>query len=155
MRSFDFAANHFQKVQNSIERDHVAMIPGNGDTRHAFICVDDVANFLVAAAFSHRTGTFAIGGPEALTFLDVVRIYERILNVKLRVKKTPAFVFRMLSAVFGLYSPAASNLMCLNYMAAKEESSITPESALAFDVRLTSAESFLRAKSGLAAKAAG
>jgi uncharacterized protein YbjT (DUF2867 family) len=155
MRSFGFAANHFQKVRNSIERDHVAMIPGNGDTRHAFICVDDVANFLVSAAFSHRTGTFAIGGPEALTFLDVVRIYERILGVKLRVKKTPAPVFRALSAAFGLFSPAASNLMRLNYIAAKEDSNVTPESAVAFDVRLTSAESFLRAKSGLSARAAG
>ena len=76
-RSFGFAANHFRKIRNSIEQDHVAMIPGNGDTRHAFICVDDVANFLVSASFSGRSGTFNVGGPEALTFLDVVRIYER------------------------------------------------------------------------------
>ena len=155
LRSFGFAANHFQKVQNSIERDHVAMIPGNGDKRHAFICVDDVAEFLVAAAFGGPSGTFRIGGPEALTFLDVVRIYEQILNVKLRVKKTPASVFRALSAVFGLFSPAASNLMFLNYIASKEESSTAPESALAFNVRLTPAESFLRAKARLAMQAAG
>jgi uncharacterized protein YbjT (DUF2867 family) len=152
-RPFGFAANHFQKVRNSIERDHVAMIAGNGDTRHAFICVDDVASFLASAVFAGPAGAFVIGGPEALTFLDVVRIYERILNVKLRVKKTPAPVFRVLSAVLGLFSPAAANLMALNYISTKEESSVTPDSAAAFGVRLTSAESFLRAKAGLAAQA--
>jgi uncharacterized protein YbjT (DUF2867 family) len=151
-RPFGFAVNHFQRVQNSIERDHVAMIPGNGHTRHAFICVDDVASFLASAAFSGPAGTFAIGGPEALSYLDVVRIYERILNIKLRVKKTPAPVFRVLATVFGPFSPAAANLMALNYIGAKEETGVAPDSASAFDVRLTSAESFLRAKAGLAAK---
>jgi hypothetical protein len=56
------------------------MIPGDGTARHTFICVDDVAGFLAAAAISGPSGIHAIGGPEALTFLDIVRLYERILG---------------------------------------------------------------------------
>jgi uncharacterized protein YbjT (DUF2867 family) len=154
-RSFAFSSRHFQKIRRGIERDHTAMIPGDGSTRHAFICIDDMAAFLASAALSDRSGTFNAGGPEALTFLDVVKIYERILNVSLKVNTTPATVFRVMSTVLRPFSPAASNLMGLNYIAAREESSVDLGPAALFDVQLTSAESFLRARIGMAARASG
>jgi len=74
LRPFAFANRHFARIKDSIEQKGVAMIPGDGSSRHAFICVDDVAAFLAAAAISGLTGVYDIGGPEALSFLDIVRI---------------------------------------------------------------------------------
>ena len=90
LRPFAFANRHFARIKNSIEEKHVALIPGAGTTRHGFICIDDVADFLASAAFSGPLGIHSIGGPEALTFLDIVHLFERILGVTLRVQRTPA-----------------------------------------------------------------
>jgi uncharacterized protein YbjT (DUF2867 family) len=155
LRPFQFTSRHVERIKGSIEGKRVAMIPGDGRARHAFICVDDVAAFLAAAVYGGPSGTHDIGGPEALTFPDVVRIYERILGFEVRLKRAPAVVFRIASAVLKPFSPAAGNLMLLNYMGATEDT--LPDSAgaaAAFRVQLTSAESFLRSKSSLASAAA-
>jgi uncharacterized protein YbjT (DUF2867 family) len=151
LRPFGFANRHFARIKDSIEQKHVALIPGDGTTRHAFICVDDVAEFLASAAFTGPSGIHAIGGPEALTFLDVVRLYERILNTALRVRRAPARVFRAAALLMRPFSPAGANLMALNYIGATEDSVADHAAAGAFGVQLTSAEAFLRGKSALAA----
>ena len=127
------------------------MIPGAGNMRHAFICVDDVAQFLVSAALAGPSGTHEIGGPEALTFLDVVHLYERILGATLRVRRAPALVFRTAAILMRPFTEAGANLMALNYIAATEESFPDPAAAAAFGVTLSTAEQFLRAKSVLSA----
>ena len=65
LRPFAFANRHFARIKDSIEQKHVALIPGDGTSRHTFICVDDVAAFLASAAFTGPSGIHAIGGPEA------------------------------------------------------------------------------------------
>jgi len=151
VRPFGFANRYFARIKDSIEQKHVALIPGNGTTRHAFICVDDVASFLASAAFSGPSGIHAIGGPEALTFVDIVRLYERILGTTLRIQRTPARVFRVAAPLIRPFSPAGANLMCLNHIAAMEDTLIDPAAASVFGVQLTSAEAFLRRKSSMAA----
>jgi nucleoside-diphosphate-sugar epimerase len=94
------------------------MIPGDGKARHCFICIQDVANFLSGAACGGPSGVYDIGGPEALTFADIVHLHEKILGAKLRIKQTPAWIFKIAAAVLGTFSPAAGNLMFLNYVAA-------------------------------------
>jgi NADH dehydrogenase len=154
LRPFAFANRHFARARHSIEKHHVALISGDGTTRHGFVCIDDVANFLATAAFSGPSGVHSIGGPEALTFLDIVRLYERILGTPLRTRHVPAGVFRAAVLLLRPFSPAAANLMALNYIAATENSDADCGTAAAFGERLTSAEAFLRAKAGLA-EAAG
>ena len=154
LRPFGFANRHFARIKDSIERQHVAMIPGAGTTRHAFICVEDVADFLVAAVFSGPSGIHLVGGPEALTFLDVVHLYEQILGITLRVRRAPAPILRAASRLLRPFSPAGANLMALNYIAATEDSPVDLAAAAAFHVRLTSAEAFLRSKSAIASAAA-
>lgn len=151
LRPFGFANRYFARIKDSIERKHVALIPGDGTTRHTFICVDDVAEFLASAAFSGPSGIHSIGGPEALSFLDIVHLYERILGVTLRVQHAPAPVFRVAALLMRPFSRAGANLMALNYLGAKEDSLGDPAAAAAFGVQLTSAEAFLRRKSALAA----
>ncbi|MGB8648594.1 MAG: SDR family oxidoreductase [Anaerolineae bacterium] len=53
-------------------------IIGNGWRRHAFISIGDVAAFTIAAV-DHpgaKNKTLPLGGPEALTWRDVIHIYE-------------------------------------------------------------------------------
>ena len=151
LRPFGFANRHFARIKDSIEQKHVALIPGDGTARHAFICVDDVAAFLASAACAGPSGIYSIGGPEALTFLDVVRLYERTLGTTLRVQRTPARVFRIAATLIRPFSPAAANLMCLNYIAASEDTLPDPAAATAFGVQLTSAEAFFQRKCAVAA----
>jgi uncharacterized protein YbjT (DUF2867 family) len=148
-RPFGFTNRHFARIRESIETKRMAMIPGDGSKRHSFICVDDVASYLAAAAVGGPSGIHTIGGPEALTFVDVVRIYERILEFPLRVQRTPAAVFRIAAMLLRPFAPAAGNLMALNYIGTQEETVFDAGPASAFSVRLTSAEEFLRSRSGL------
>jgi uncharacterized protein YbjT (DUF2867 family) len=153
LRPFRFANRYFAKIKDSIEQKGVALIPGDGTKRHGFICVDDMAGLLASAAISGPLGIHIAGGPNALTFMDVVHLYEQILSTTLRVRRTPAPVFRAATSILRPFSPAGSNLMCLNYSAATEETLSDPTVAPAFGLNLTSAETFLRNKSAMAATA--
>ncbi len=152
-RPFAFAHDHFQRMRDSMEKRRKAAIPGNGLKRHGFICIDDVARFLVAAVHRGAAGTYVLGGPEALGFADVVRIYETILGYDLRVSKTPAVVFRALSVLMRPFNPAAANLMHLNYLAATEETFPDQRTWDEFDVRPRQAAQFLRERYAGAAAA--
>jgi uncharacterized protein YbjT (DUF2867 family) len=154
LRPFKFAQSHLERVKDSIEKKRTALIPGDGSVRHCFICVDDVAGFLASAACGGPSGVFDVGGPDPVTFLDIVRLYEKILGCKLRVKQTPAWVFRVAAPLIRPFSPAGANLMQLNIIAATEETVLdSMRAASAFHIQLTSAESFLRGKIAAAAAA--
>jgi uncharacterized protein YbjT (DUF2867 family) len=153
LRPFGFSTRHFARIKDSIESRYVALICGDGNRRHAFICVDDVAGFLAAAAFSGPSGIHVLGGPEALTFNQVAAIYERLLGVQLRIRHTPALVFRIAAPLVRPFSEAGANLLLLNYMAAKEDSLSDPTLPAKFGIEMTSAETFLRGKLTLAAAA--
>lgn len=64
------------------------LIVGEGRRRHMFVAEDDVAAFAVAAVESpHAVNQrIPIGGPDALTWHDVVTVYERVLGRPLHVK---------------------------------------------------------------------
>jgi len=151
LRPFAFANRYFAGIKDSIEKKRVARIPGDGTTRHGFVCIADVAEFLASAAFSGPSGAHSVFGPEALTFVDVVHLYERILGAGLRVQRTPAAVFRIAAPLIRPFSSAGANLMALNYIGATEETPADDGAAAAFGVRLTTAEAFLRAKAAMAA----
>lgn len=149
-RPYRFALRHVESVQDSIEQRGVAHLPGDGTTRHSFICERDVADFLINASFSEegRNAVLEVGGPQALSWLDVVGIYEDLLGTRLRIKTTPAFVFRNLARLFSLVSAPAANLMAINYLFAATDTVVTEPEAVAaqFGVRLTTAPEFLREK---------
>jgi hypothetical protein len=113
--------------------------------------MDNAADFLLSAAFTGPAGVYSLGGPEALTYLEVVRLFERVLGITLEVKRTPATVFRIAARLLRGFSPAGANLMAMNYIAATEDSPADDGAAAAFGVQLTSAEAFLRARSAVTA----
>jgi uncharacterized protein YbjT (DUF2867 family) len=64
---------------------------GQSTRRHAFIAEQDVAAFAVAATSvpAARNATLAIGGPDAVTFRDVVRAYEEASGRAIAIRSVP------------------------------------------------------------------
>ena len=74
-------------VGAKVAADEPVTLVGDASHRHSFISVDDVAAFTVKAA---RTDSISerrldIGGPDALSWSDVVGLYERVLGRELPV----------------------------------------------------------------------
>ncbi|HUK84667.1 MAG TPA: SDR family oxidoreductase [Candidatus Acidoferrum sp.] len=68
------------------------MFVGSGNRRHSFISDSDVANFIIASIENQKaiSQKVVIGGPEALSFIDAVRVFERALNRKIAVQSVAA-----------------------------------------------------------------
>lgn len=152
-RPFWFARAFLATAGTLIEQRGIALVPGDGSTRHAFVALDDVASILAAAAAAPEDGTNLVenlGGPEVLSWNDVVGIYERVLGRTLRKLRTPASAYRVLANMLQPFSPPAANLMAMSWLTTICETAWDGKPlAERFGVSLTSAEAFLRAKAAL------
>ena len=72
-------------------RGEPVTIVGEGRMRHTFVAEGDVAAFAVAATGQRAAlnREIPIGGPDALSWRDVVAIYERVLGRQLEVRFVP------------------------------------------------------------------
>lgn len=69
-----------------------ARIYGSGDAKVSYISGADVAEFAFAAAtreYSSKNTILELGGPEPLSQLDAVRIFEKTLNKKVKTDHVP------------------------------------------------------------------
>jgi len=68
-----------------------ARIYGSGDTKINYISMHDVVAFAltVAANPAHPSAFLEMGGPEPLSQLDAVKIFERALGKKIELEKVP------------------------------------------------------------------
>lgn len=111
---------------------------GEGRRHHAFISNRDVAAFAVAAVDNPRARNqfLALGGPDALSWRDVVAIYERMLG-----RDLPVEWVQPGEPVPGLPEP-----MGLLLAAQETYDSVVPmdETAAAYGVDLTSVQAFAR-----------
>ena len=152
-RPFWFAKGFLAMVGTSIEKRGIALVSGDGRTRHAFVALDDVAAILAAAAAAPEDGTNLVenlGGPQALSANDVVAIYSKVLGRPLKTIRTPAKVYRVLADILEPFSPQAGNLMAMTWVDCLAPTEFDGKPlAERFGVRLTSAEEFLRAKAAL------
>jgi uncharacterized protein YbjT (DUF2867 family) len=145
-RKFWFSRLFLKAVGHLIENHGLAIIPGSGKSRHAFIAVDDVAAFLVSALDRPQvqSAIFEIGGPEILSWDDAVAIFAKVLGRSIRAIHAPAEVFRIQQQMLESVSPASANLMGMNWLVSSidtpyDMSTVAPM----FGVSLTSVESFL------------
>jgi NADH dehydrogenase len=114
---------------------------GEGRRHHSFISDRDVAAFAVAAAENPaaRNEYLAIGGPEPLSWRDVVEAYERVLERSIPVE------FVAMGDPVPLPDPMPSVLAGMEtYDSAIEMEEI----ARTFDVSLTRLETFVREQVG-------
>jgi uncharacterized protein YbjT (DUF2867 family) len=153
-RPFWFAKGFLAMAGTTIERRGIAVVPGDGKTRHAYVALDDVAAILAAAAAAPEDGENLVanlGGPEVLTPEEVVAIFARVLGRPIRIVRAPAKVYRVLADVLEPFSPQAGNFMAMSWAAALAGFDFDGRPlADRFGVRLTTAEEFLRARAGLA-----
>ncbi len=154
-RPFWFSKGFMAMVGTAIERRGITLAPGNGKARHAFVALDDVAAILAASVVAAAPEDGAnlvenLGGPEVLSWDEVVGIFSRVLNRPLKTIHTPAKVYRVMADLLEPLSPAAGNLMAMSWVSAICDSAFDARPLAArFGVRLTSAEEFLRAKAAL------
>jgi uncharacterized protein YbjT (DUF2867 family) len=111
---------------------------GEGRRRHSFVSNRDVAAFAVSAVErpEARNQYLAIGGPEALSWRDVVATYERVLG-----RSMPVEFVAMGEPVPGLPDPMPALLAGMETYESDVE---MEEVARTFDVPLTSLETFVR-----------
>jgi uncharacterized protein YbjT (DUF2867 family) len=152
-RPFWFSRNFVRGVGSLIERG-VAVVPGAPGSRHAFIAIDDVARFMVAAAGRADCAgrTIDLGGPAALSWRAVADAYERLLDRRVRVMPVPSASSYLGFQALRPFSEAAANQMGLYWILGKSETLFDSDDLAAdFGIDLTTAERFLAAKAALPA----
>lgn len=147
-RPFPFMQKFFNGIKDDVALGKIGII-GKGNVPHSYIAIDDVASFVVQSLGNSDLyyQTYPLGGPEALTPLQVKAVFEEVLQRPLRVKKTPRFMMWVLGNLFSLFNEGASNILKLNYMAATVPvHNDCQELARELAIHLTSAETYLRLK---------
>ena len=96
----------------------VAIVPGGGKQKLQPLCADDLAEAVAIAAISGRgrNGTFAIGGPDLLTFDDFVRLLMEVIGVHRPIIHLPAGLLNAAGAIaerlpMPLFSRAAAGFL--------------------------------------------
>jgi NADH dehydrogenase len=126
-----------QVVVAPVRAGEPVTLVGEGLRKHAFVAAADVAAFSVAA-IKHPAAKdqyIAIGGPEAVSWRDIIARYERVLGRQIRVN----------SVAPGELVPGLPNMM--SHLLAGMEAFDSPvdmtHTARTFNVTLTSVEEFL------------
>jgi uncharacterized protein YbjT (DUF2867 family) len=102
----------FQMLQYLVERLPIMICPKWVLTRCQPIAVDDVVTYLTESAFKEETcaKAFDIGGPDVLTYLDMIHSYARIVNKRVRVIVVPFLTPRLSSYWVDLVTPVKASL---------------------------------------------
>lgn len=149
-RHYPFMQNFYNSVKDDVAKGKIGIV-GNGRAKHSYIAIDNVADFLVGSIGNQDlyNQTLPVGGPEALSPLDIRSIFERVLHKPLQVKKTPALVMKIMGKILAPFNPPAASLLDLNYRSAYQNSIIdTAPLARQLGIRLIPAEEYLRSKLG-------
>jgi uncharacterized protein YbjT (DUF2867 family) len=151
-RGYWFSRLFLKGVGHLIEERGLALVPGSGKSRHAFVALDDVAMFLANAVNrpQAQNAIFEIGGPETLSWDEAVAIFARVLGRPVRALHAPAGLFRLQQLLLGPFSPAGANLMGMNWIVGSADTRYDMRTvAPMFGVSLTTMEQFLRHKLSL------
>lgn len=102
----------FQMLQYLVERLPVMICPKWVITRCQPIAVDDVVAYLSESAFNEETRarTFDIGGPDTMTYLDMIHSYSKMINKRVRVIVVPFLTPRLSSYWIDLVTPVKASL---------------------------------------------
>lgn len=147
-RPWKFMQQFYKGVKDNVANGKIGII-GDGHAKHCYIALDNVADFIVKAADNPDLFNMVIplGGPEALSGLEVKQIFEKVLNKELAIKRTPAFAMKLLGSMFSLFSTPVSNIFKLNYLNAVESTeSNCQEWAGKLSIRLATVEEYLTQK---------
>lgn len=90
---------------------------GNGKNPISFIASEDVARFIVIALEDSRLSnkTLAIGGPQNLTFDEVVDLYERMMRRKSIRKYVSTAQLRLMCRFYSMFDETKSRFFKMSY----------------------------------------
>jgi uncharacterized protein YbjT (DUF2867 family) len=102
----------FQMLQYLVERLPLMVCPKWVLTKCQPIAVDDVVEYLVRSIETNETKskTFDIGGPEILTYLDMMQRYGKILKKSIKIIIIPFLTPRLSSYWVDLITPVKASL---------------------------------------------
>jgi uncharacterized protein YbjT (DUF2867 family) len=102
----------FQMLQYLVERLPLMVCPKWVLTKSQPIAVDDVVEYLVGSIETNETKskTFDIGGPEILTYLDMMQRYGKILKKSIKIIIIPFLTPRLSSYWVDLITPVKASL---------------------------------------------
>src|ERR687890_1639649 len=102
----------FQMLQYLVERLPMMVCPKWVLTKSQPISVDDVVTYLVKALDMKETEgrTFDIGGPDVLTYVDMMRHYAKMLNKSIKIIIIPFLTPRLSSYWVDLVTPVKASL---------------------------------------------
>ncbi len=153
-RPFWLASLYLRLAAQLIERRGLALVPGPASTRHSFIALDDVAEFLLRAVGHPQAidACYDLGGPEPLCWSEVAEIYSGLLGRPVRSLSIPPALARLAASALRPFSEAASNQLGILWALASRELTIEGRRAAdLFGVRLTTAREFLATRIALPA----
>lgn len=118
LRGFWLTKIYAKLTQGLIEKYRIALLPGNGKTKHAFICVDDVARFIVKSINipTAKNRVIDLAGREVLSWNEVVKCYEELLGKKIVRVIIPAAMLNLIRLVLHPFSKAGENIISVLYV---------------------------------------
>ena len=113
----DFHAHHL--IGEPVLTGRKVMVFGAGTRPRNFVAAQDVAGFVGRALRDPSLAgeTITIGGPQNLSTLDVVKVYERHAGRKARVTRLPLAVARTASALARGVHPGVSQILQMAVLA--------------------------------------
>lgn len=124
---------------------------GEGEKRRNFIAADDVAQIATLALEDNNLGgqKIDIGGPENLTNMDVVRLYEKLAGRPAKVNHMPLPVMKVMYRLLRPFHPGLSQIMQSSIYADTIDTAFDPAPMLSrFPMKLTRLEDFVQQRAG-------
>jgi uncharacterized protein YbjT (DUF2867 family) len=131
----------------SILKKHEATIFGRGTNPVNFVAIDDVARLvvLVLKQPEAHNGIVEIGGPENLTFQQVVEVFERVLHLHVKVRHLSVPALRTIQLLVRPFNPVLSRQLGMAILLDTDKQSCDmTETLKAFPLQLTRLEEFIR-----------
>ena len=109
-------AHAYQLIGQPILETGKVTLFGKGENPRNFVAAADVAHFAVMMLLKAEVSgeVVEIGGPENLTNMQVVRLYEGLAGRKAKVSHVPLGMLRLMSPVVGPFNPGLSQVMAIS-----------------------------------------
>lgn len=152
LRGFWLTTLYSKLTTGLLENSGIALLPGNGRARQAFVCIHDVAAFMVKALTipTAKNRIIELGGPEMLSWKNVADIYASVLGKKIRKLAIPSFILNACRVALRPFSPAGENIMSILFLLSRYDFVIDMATVSEeFAIRLTDTRQFLLGKGNL------
>lgn len=118
LRGFWLTKLYSKLTTGLLENVGIALLPGSGKARQAFVCIHDVAAFMVKALAvpTAKNRIIELGGLEVLSWANVADIYADVLGKKIIKLTIPSFMLNACRLALRPLSPAGENIMSILYL---------------------------------------